>query len=147
MKSTMIQTLTATMTATVAFLALSHGAQASNAGEYRAAMRDFAPVIESWAAEADTTLAAAALKPEQACTESMGEMARRGESIRADLAGMGVEAPLAVKHSHLAVTAGLAGMITQAQTACGRAAEAHDAVAAGYKAFTGPMKRIRLFVR
>ncbi len=147
MKRTKIQTLTATMTAAVAFLALSQGAQASNAGEYRAAMREFAPVIESWAAEADTALAAATLKPEQACEDTMGEMARRGESIRADLAGMGVEAPLAVKHSHLAVTDSFAVMIAQAETACGRAAEAHDTVAASYKAFTGPMKRIRLFIR
>ena len=54
-------------------------------------MREFAPVIESWTMEADATLAAAALKPEAACEAAMGEMARRGESIRADLAGMGVE--------------------------------------------------------
>ena len=77
----------------------------------------------------------------------MGEMARRGESIRADLAGMGVEAPMAVRHSHLAVTASLANMAGQAATACGREIEAQQAAAGSYKAFAGPMKRIRLFVR
>ncbi len=142
-----IQTLTATMTAAVAFLAITQGAQASNANDYRAAMREFAPVIESWAAEADVTLAAATLKPEAACEAAMGEMARRGESIRADLAGMGVEAPMAVRHSHLAVTASLANMAQQAATACGREIEAQQAAADSYHAFTAPMKRIRLFVR
>ena len=139
----MIQTLTAA----VAFLTITQGAQASNADEYRAAMREFAPVIESWTMEADATLAAAALKPEAACEAAMGEMARRGESIRADLAGMGVEAPMAVRHSHLAVTASLANMAGQAATACGREVEAQQAAAGSYKAFAGPMKRIRLFVR
>ena len=57
----MIQTLTATMTAAVAFLTITQGAQASNADAYRAAMREFAPVIESWTMEADATLAGAAL--------------------------------------------------------------------------------------
>lgn len=142
-----IQTLTATMTAAVAFLAFSHGAQASNAGEYKAAMREFAPVIVSWAAEADAALAAAALKPELACTESIQELAQRGESIRADLAGMAATAPTAVRRPHLAVTASLATMVAETRGACGREAEAREAGAKAYQAFGAPMKVIQVFSR
>ena len=142
-----IQTLTATMTAILAFVAIGTSAQASNAGEYKAAMREFAPVIVSWAAEADAALAAAALKPELACAESMQELAMRGESIRADLAGMAVEAPKAVRHPHLAATASLAVMVTEAEGACGREAEAQKSAAEAFKAFGAPMKVLQLYSR
>ena len=142
-----IQTLTATMTAALAFLAIGTGAQASNAGEYKAAMREFAPVIVSWAAEADAALAAATLKPEMACDDSMQELARRGESIRADLAGMAVNAPMAVRHPHLAATASLAAMVAEAEGACGREAEAHQAAAEDYQAFGAPMKVLQVYSR
>jgi len=141
----MIQTLTAM---TVVAAAMTFGpapAQAANPQVYREAMRDFSPVIVDWAAEAHNTLGAAVLKPELACEAATQELARRGHSIWADMAGTALAAPRAVRFSHDAATKALAGMVEQTAGACGHEQDAARAFDASFQTFAAPMKLIRLY--
>ena len=60
---------------------------------------------------------------------------------------MAVESPKAVRHPHLAATASLATMVTEAKGACGREDEAQAAAAQAFKAFGAPMKVLQVYSR
>lgn len=69
------------------------GVAAASPNDYRAGMKDLVPQANQWVADVTMTADAALTKPELGCGAEMAELVLRGESIAADLAGTGLNAP------------------------------------------------------
>lgn len=83
-------------------------AHADGDGDYRASMKHFLPVVESWMDEAQDLAAAAAIKPTEENLAALDALATRGIYILDDLRGTAALVPssLSVDHWRLADAVG-----------------------------------------
>ncbi len=99
----------ASLALALVFAALPGHAQAQNNVEnYRQGMPDLIDFSDRWLDEADAYLATIAAKPEQACGSDYAAFLLRGNSIVADFAGSGWDAPADLVEAHEASAEALA---------------------------------------